>query len=362
MSIRTILTSLRRPASFLRSRKDVTKVLLSTSANDRPGNLLITLDAFGTIYSPRIPVPFQYAGLGRKYGVEVSVHDIEQNFKHAYRLLKEKHPNYGRETGISPEEWWKNVVIETFKPSWKSPIPRVLRDALWHNFASKSGYSLCASALPFLAILSDLRTIADKTRAGEQDWMFKTITLGVITNSDDRVINVLQDLDITVNFQTSVSSSGEVKLLPVGAGNPEDRKHLEKKVDLVTTSYQVGVEKPNKGIFDAAITSAKQVVNLYYGEGEAERGGWYWCHIGDEVRGDIVGTMRAGGVGVLYDAKRKEGELEREISIDGVGPDGRVMVINDLREMLEMLDVLEFMEPYTGLGWLRDPNSTTPGQ
>ncbi|KAF3914781.1 hypothetical protein ABW20_dc0101168 [Dactylellina cionopaga] len=355
-----------RPAvtTIFYGRKYLAKALLSTVSSsssspspsdsplDRAKHLLITLDAFGTLYVPRKPVEVQYASVAKELGLgSFASQTVANNFFKAFKALREEHPNYGHATGMAPKQWWKEVVTKTFTPLLPAAqqVPPALPEALWHRFSSKASYALLESTVPFFSVLDELKLLAEQTRAGQTHWEFKTITVGVISNSDDRVASVLESLGIRVNFQT-VSASGEMKDIvrgpPAAAAAKEfaEERGPEQTIDFVTTSYNVGFEKPRKEIFMAAMATAKEIIRKSYGDkNEIGRGEWHWCHIGDDVQKDVVGSLNAGGFGVLFDKNRRETELERAVSLDGVGADYKVMVVKDLREVLEMLEGMEFM-------------------
>ncbi|KAK6543101.1 hypothetical protein TWF694_007023 [Orbilia ellipsospora] len=280
-----------------------------------------------------------------------------------------KHPIYGRATGISPKEWWKEVVIKTMEPYYPT-VPETLPEMLWTHFSTKKAYELSEGATPFLQNIRHLKKIAYETRSRKLNWGFKSVTVGVVTNSDDRVVDVLKALDVGVIYRTvssppsnagetnqnaSISPRDGVSIVQDEDFYDERRQWEAGVLDFVTTSYAVGVEKPDKAIFDAALASARGYLREIYND---DSGRFFWIHVGDEAEKDVIGPMRAGGVAVLYDTKRKEGELERMISIDGVGVDCACMVVKDLREMLETLEVMEFMDCYRGLGWMREPLPT----
>lgn len=46
----------------------------------RSRSLLVTFDAFGTLFSPRMPVPVQYAQVAKEYGVVVNPDDVQDSF------------------------------------------------------------------------------------------------------------------------------------------------------------------------------------------------------------------------------------------------------------------------------------------
>ncbi|KAF3932890.1 hypothetical protein ABW19_dt0206637 [Dactylella cylindrospora] len=266
-------------------------------------NLLITLDAFGTLYEPRAPVPEQYARIAGEFGIGgLSAEDVAGSFRSAFKALRAEYPNYGREAGRDAEWWWKEIIINTFTPllSPTQSLPPDLPSALIHHFSSSSGYNIFPDVVPFL------ETVASGNIAG-----YKTATVGIISNSDDRVGSILQSFGVDIT------------------GGKGGKGESKAKVDFITLSYDTGFEKPARGIFDVAREAAR---GLRVGDDEDAK--WKWYHIGDDVREDVVGAAKAGGEGILIDRKGW-GRGRRLISFDGVGWDDEILVVGNLMEVLD---------------------------
>lgn len=134
--------------------------------------------------------------------------------------------------------------------------------------------------------------------------------MGVITNSDDRVQDILSTFGLRVSplrFGSSapapaLSSDERAKGVLIqsekGASvssntdGPETGQQVSDfDVDFTCISYDVGFEKPDKRIFEAAEVMVGQVI------GRVERvdtGGWLRIYVGDEYRADVVGALGAG--------------------------------------------------------------------
>jgi FMN phosphatase YigB (HAD superfamily) len=74
-------------------------------------NLLLAFDAFGTLFTPKAPVPQQYAYFAERYGIRVagSKIDMGETFKRAYKEEARRNPCYGKAVGMGEERWWANV-------------------------------------------------------------------------------------------------------------------------------------------------------------------------------------------------------------------------------------------------------------
>lgn len=116
-----------------------------------------------------------------------------------------------------------------------------------------------------------------------------------MTNSDDRVPDVLTSLGVKVSpLRFGVEPQQAVA----------DEEDVSWDVDLSVMSYDVGVEKPDRGIFEAAEQMVPLVPGLK-GEGVEE---WERIYVGDEYAKDVVGAIGAGWKAVLidYDAPAKD--------------------------------------------------------
>lgn len=82
----------------------------------RQKNLLLAFDAFGTLYKPFKPIAEQYADAARRYGIAgVDQPSLKESFETVYRAQMKENPNYGKETGMGPAQWWRNVCQKFYK-------------------------------------------------------------------------------------------------------------------------------------------------------------------------------------------------------------------------------------------------------
>lgn len=98
-----------------------------SSSRVRP--LILTFDAFGSLFYPRQSIGRQYADAARTYGlaaftnqhVEASFRKGEEraralmvepaNHGKAFQSLRKDYPNYGKAAGMDPRTWWAKVRI-----------------------------------------------------------------------------------------------------------------------------------------------------------------------------------------------------------------------------------------------------------
>lgn len=239
----------------------------------QPRALLITLDAFGTIYRPRRSIPSQYLEVARSCGlhIEADTKTFGQSFKNAFKNHYSRSPNYGKATGMKPEKWWANVVNDTFKPllSEGETIPEGLPETLFQHFSSQNGYELFADTMPFFQQMKRWK------QSLSSELGVSKVVVGVMTNSDPRVVRVLSSLGLVV-----------------GDGQ---RQSTQNDLDFVLTSYEIGHEKPSPKAFEEAEEVARTTLGLPVLRGASAEDMISQAtkvHIGDDLHQDYWGALR----------------------------------------------------------------------
>ncbi|RPB01963.1 hypothetical protein L873DRAFT_1763260 [Choiromyces venosus 120613-1] len=240
-------------------------------------NLLVTFDAFGTLFRPRLPIARQYIEVAEEWGVTgLTEKQVKSSFKEAFAEGSKLFPNYGKSAGMRPAEWWGRIIRKTLEPFAPDGLaPGIISDLI-RRFSTSNGYELYDDVIPCLEVLQ-------KFRSRQTDiWPYRSVTVGIITNSDSRVVPILNSLSIGVRSYTS-KTGWEEALWPL----------VEKKleVDFVVLSYDVGVEKPHHQIFREAERMAKEYTKL--------EGSWTRIHFGDDITKDYYGAKLAGWKAVL---------------------------------------------------------------
>lgn len=200
------------------------------------GIKLVTFDATNTLLKFRVPPWEYYALVARDYGFTGGEDEIKSKFKESFKVMWEKHPNFGKNT-ISWQDWWRKVVGLTLRDHLPDKADVVtVANKLINEFRTSRCWNVADGGHNLLRVLHN-----------------KGVSLGVISNSDPRLRDILRNLDLY--------------------------KHFE----FVLTSYESGCSKPDKIIFDEALQLCKKNVN----PNEA-------IHIGDDIDKDYKGAKAAG--------------------------------------------------------------------
>ncbi|KAK8130598.1 hypothetical protein PG999_002978 [Apiospora kogelbergensis] len=257
-------------------------------------NLLLCFDAFGTLFKPKHTVALQYAEIARQCGItNFTDKQVHSSFKRAFEEESKRNPNYGSGTALGATRWWHTVIYETFWPILKrtdqKPPPDLI-PKLMHRFASKDGYD----AEP--GLVSALRTLKHQNYHRR----YNEIVIGVITNSDDRVPGILSSFGLNVSpLRYGVPMNEEDAAAAMAKKNYD--------IDFHCMSYDVGYEKPDRRIFDAAEHMLAQIIAARDGmepggtEALAMAQTWRKVYVGDEHIKDVLGASAAGWDPVLFE-------------------------------------------------------------
>ncbi|KAM3513994.1 hypothetical protein MY11210_002311 [Beauveria gryllotalpidicola] len=255
-------------------------------------NLLLCLDAFGTLFSPKGSVAHQYAHVARQCGLDgFSDGELATHLMAAIRQERTRNPNYGKATSLGATQWWTNVIHKTFTPliPENQPLPPALVPALIHRFASDRGYDAQPDLVPALRALRRPKALH----------AFDKVVIGVLTNSDDRVPSILSSFGLNVS--------------PLRYGADEHASPCPRDaydIDFHCMSYDVGFEKPDVRIFAAADSMLDRIVTAR-GGGSAQRQDWYRIYVGDEHAKDVVGAANAGWHPILLDSDSQASDVAK---------------------------------------------------
>lgn len=220
---------------------------------------LITFDAYNTLIEPSQTIGRWYReALNNACDMAIRLPRpilFTNAFNKVYAEMSISHPCFGSlETGensMTSEQWWMHVVRDTYKQTELldgcldfKEIEKVLPIAfnvLYNNvFNTKEGWLIKEDAEYTLIKLREWRDQGSGPK------------IGVISNYDIRLNNILEGLGLS--------------------------QHL----DFILTSEECKVEKPNRAIFDMAMTKAGCLNPAAA------------FHIGTSIDSDIVGAASAG--------------------------------------------------------------------
>ena len=277
--------------------------------------LLLTLDAFDTLYTPKTPPARQYAQAGRRYGYKVDSDQLQEQFRDVFKFLWKTHPNYGKGT-MGYRDWWDVIIERTmapFKPPWRPSPDQQLKDALFYRFATARGYKLFPDARAFLTLVSH--------SWAAREWHPKRTMLGIVSNSDPRVRTVLD------SFGIKVGPNKPSMYPPLYA--PEHRNDDPKfglpDFAFATLSYECGSEKPSTEIYHQALSNAREAFEKMDILDRLTRTGkdvlhsldedFHHMHVGDSVDKDVMPALAAGWDAVLLDRSADEMVGERTATV-----------------------------------------------
>nr|POF04033.1 putative uncharacterized hydrolase c7d4.05 [Quercus suber] len=255
-------------------------------------NLLIALDAFGTLFQPRRPIAQQYGEVARSLGLTgFKDEDIEKEFRKgkfhsdehnsivsgmmlmlSVRLcLDSVQAREHTESQLRFEKADGGQIIESTFISLVGSDPKIgeeLAPQLLRRFATEEGYSIFPDAVAFLKALPKNRLTAQGR-----------IVVGIVTNSDDRVPDVLASLGLRVSPDRYGSD--------IAKSSTHDELY---DIDFTVMSYDVGYEKPDGRIFKAA----EDMLRKSHQAEDTDLSSWDMLYIGDDYDKDVVGALNAG--------------------------------------------------------------------
>lgn len=227
---------------------------IASSRPRGPPTLLLTLDGLGTLFKLKAPVAQQYLSVARNCGLKFKINEDELSsaFKAQFKSMSQNFPNYGKKQLASPEVWWKQLVNHSFKAvSGNRELPPDLANATYQHFSSQAAYQLYPDVRPFFQMLKHIRS----DRSNPQ------VYVGVVSNSDPRISNVMKSLGLKIGVRPAVNAEEAAQAGKKAAREGKDISDVYKlrnlydesnDLDFVVTSYEAGHAKPHKEIFSSA--------------------------------------------------------------------------------------------------------------
>ncbi len=210
----------------------------------------VLFDAVGTLFHLRAPVGEIYLERARRHGLKTSddpnlARKLTESFRRGFRSQGPlAFPNQPADRIPALErEWWKRVVTATFGPVNRPLDFEAFFEDLYNMFRTSEGWRLEPDADRVLKALRD-----------------RGMKIGLVTNYDSRVLDVLESLGIKSLF------------------------------DQVTVSTLVGAAKPGPLIFHRACVALSCL--------PADA-----AHVGDDYEEDLLGASQAGLRSILFDPR-----------------------------------------------------------
>ena len=212
------------------------------------------------------------------------------------------------------------VIRQTFQPFLKpqQEVPSALISELISRYASSEGYDFFPDARLFFEQLKAIRTGSTPSPA----WKWDKTVVAIISNSDSRVPSVLSSFGLNVGPRY-------IAMNPPGTSEPSEYKDI----DFVVLSYDVGFEKPDRLIFDAATSMLANMLNASpesAGLGSADD--YEKLYVGDSIQKDYYGAQRAKWCAVRLDRSgeyEEDGEVRLQMT-NFQGQKKRIVTVSDL--------------------------------
>ncbi len=214
---------------------------------------IVSFDAAGTLFHVRGSVGEVYAGVARSFGIGTDPAELQRSFVAAFRAHTAQGFPAGRalDPTEAEREWWMSVVRDAFGANMPKAILPAYFTRVFDLFRSAAAWELYPDSR---SVLKDLRA--------------RGYRLGVISNFDSRLPDVLWNLGVDRYFER------------------------------VFYSWQIGIAKPDAGIFRHALESV--------GVSPSQA-----VHIGDSLEEDAAGAQAAGLHAILLDRTGIPGSSER---------------------------------------------------
>lgn len=205
------------------------------------GIKLVTFDATNTLLKFRVPPWEYYVLVARDHGFKGKEDEVKLKLKESFDVMWEKHPNFGKNT-ILWQDWWRQVVGLTLRDHLPDKADVVtVANRLINEFKTSRCWNVADGGQNLLRVLHK-----------------KGVSIGVISNFDPRLKDILRNLD------------------------------LYKQFEFVLTSYESGYNKSDREIFDEALRLCKKNVE----PSEA-------LHIGDDFAKDYQIKERGLQAGII---------------------------------------------------------------
>jgi len=207
------------------------------------GKRAIFFDATDTLFHVRGSVGEIYSRIALRYGVRAEPKEVQKSFEQAFRRMPPMaFPGLsGADLLDAEKKWWEEVVRGVFAGRMPGSTLEAYFSEVFEAFRGPDSWEL----LPH-------------SRSGLERLKARGYLLGVISNFDSRLLDVLESLGIRALMECVIISS------------------------------RAGAAKPDAKIFHQALAAVR------VGASEA-------LHVGDSLEEDVYGAQRAGLQAILLD-------------------------------------------------------------
>ena len=204
---------------------------------------VVLLDAVGTLFEVRGSVGKIYSQFGLRHGCELDERETERAFVQSFRAAPPlAFPGLkGTELHEAERLWWRDLLEKILKGKMSEATLERYFAEIFEFFRQEEAWRVYPDTRPSLERLC---------RRGYR--------LGIVSNSDSRLEDVLRALDLNSFF------------------------------DRVTVSGKAGAAKPSPAIFHKSLEA------MHVAASRA-------LHAGDSLEEDVAGALRAGLVAILVD-------------------------------------------------------------
>jgi putative hydrolase of the HAD superfamily len=204
---------------------------------------VIFFDAAGTLFDVRGSVGAIYSRVARRHGVDADPATVQKAFSNAFRDRSASgfSDRFAGDPVAAERSWWLDVVRAVFARRMSEAVLEEYFDEVFEAFRRADSYEVFPDTLASLDRLSS-----------------RGFRLGVLSNFDSRLFDVLSGLGLAERFEK------------------------------VIISWGIGAAKPDAGVFLHAAAS------MGVPEGRI-------LHVGDSLADDYEGAMNAGMNAVLLD-------------------------------------------------------------
>lgn len=200
------------------------------------GIKLVTFDVTNTLLKFRKPPWEHYANVAKKYGFNGEGISIKKKLLNNYNVMSKQYPNFGKDS-ISWQQWWSKIIEMTFQGELPPDANiDMISEKLINDYKTPNCWQIVEGSEDLIRLFKQFN-----------------VTIGVISNFDPRLHEILLNLNINKYFE------------------------------FILTSYEIGVCKPDKKFFEIAQAKCKNCIK----PSEC-------LHIGDDISKDYEGAKGAG--------------------------------------------------------------------